>query len=145
MAGAALALGISLPVAQQVVPHGVIHDALGGAEAAAHVTTAGDGGGWSAWGTGIATTAQSTSNCPKKSAPTIRDGFPQPRYLESQNGRLSVKLRAQLGPTEIGGQTYESTTYNGEYPGPTLVVCPGDVMKVNVRNALNPADYQPRR
>ena len=112
-------------------------------QAAAHVTAAGYGGGWSSWGTGIATTAQSKSNCPKKSAPTIRDGFPQPRYLESQNGRLFVKLRAQLGPTEIGGQIYESTTYNGEYPGPTLVVCPGDVMRVNVRNALDPADYQP--
>ena len=80
----------------------MIHSALSGAEAVAHVS---------------ATTAQSKSNCPKQSAPTIRDAFPQPRYVKSRNGRLFVPLRAVLGPTEINGQIYQSTTYNGEYPG----------------------------
>ena len=103
----------------------MIHSALGGAEAAAHVS-----------GVGV-------SNCPKQSAPTIRDGFPQPRYLTSRNGRLFVPLRAVLGPTEINGQIYQSTAYNGEYPGPTMVICPGDVLRINVRNALDPANYEP--
>ena len=128
-------IGISLPVAHQVVPHGVIHSALSGAEAAAHSTPSGLGVD--------ATTAQRKSNCPKQSAPTIRDAFPQPRYVKSRNGRLFVPLRAVLGPTEINGQIYQSTTYNGEYPGPTIVACPGDVLRVNVRNALDPANYQP--
>jgi suppressor of ftsI len=83
------------------------------------------------------------SNCPKRSAPTIRDGFHQPRYLTSKNGRLFVRLRAELVPVEINGRTYRSTVYNRQFPGPTLVFCPGDVVRINVRNALDPANYEP--
>jgi suppressor of ftsI len=125
--GAAFAVAISLPVVHRVVPNGVIHDALGGAEAAAH----------------DAMSAQRSSNCPKQSAPSIVDAFPRPRYLRSKNGQLTVGLRAEMGPTEINGQTYQSTTYNGEYPGPMMVICQGDELRINVRNALDRANYYP--
>jgi suppressor of ftsI len=80
-------------------------------------------------------------NCPERSAPTIRDSFPQPSELESKDGRLFVRLRAELVPVEINGQIYRSTVYNGQYPGPTLVMCQGDVVRINVINALDPANY----
>ena len=127
VAASAFAVGLSLPVVHEAVPHNGIHDAISGAEAAARGADS--------------TSARRKSNCPKRSAPTIRDGFPQPRYLKSRNGRLLARLRAELGPTEINGQTYQSTTYNGEYPGPTLVICPGDLLRINLRNALDPANY----
>jgi FtsP/CotA-like multicopper oxidase with cupredoxin domain len=81
------------------------------------------------------------SNCPKRSAPTIRDSFPQPSELVSRDGRLFVQLRAELVPVEINGQIYRSTVYNGQYPGPTLVMCQGDLVRINVINALDPANY----
>jgi suppressor of ftsI len=130
-----LAVGISLAALQLVGPYPGIRGTLSGAEAAARGT------GEHLQGGGSARSSRSKSNCPERSAPTIQDGFPQPPYLESRNGRLFVRLRAELVPVEINGQIYRSSVYNGEYPGPTLVICPGDVLRLNLRNALVPSNY----
>jgi suppressor of ftsI len=116
--------------------------ALSGAEAAARGTGEHQGGHSARSGLrGDTRSSRGKSNCSKRSAPTIHDGFPQPRYLTSKDGKLFVRLRAELVPVEINGQIYRSTVYNGEYPGPTMVICPGDVLRINLRNALDPANY----
>jgi suppressor of ftsI len=144
----AVVVGVVLPVVHQAVPHEGIHDTIGGAVAAARASGEHDhGGGSGSSGVSVngpnGTSPRRKSNCPKPSAPTIRDGFEQPRYLKSKNGKLFVGLRAALGPTEINGQIYQSSVYNGQYPGPTLVICPGDLLRINLRNALDPANYEP--
>lgn len=60
---------------------------------------------------------------------------------KSKGGELSVTLNAATVPTQINGQTYTSTTYNGRFPGPTLVFCPGDLLRILVQNDLDPANF----
>lgn len=81
------------------------------------------------------------STCPKPSAPMLRDEFPTPQYRKSKGGRLEVRLRAARVPTEINGERYVTPSYNGKFPGPLLVVCPGDLVRINLRNALEPTDF----
>ena len=71
----------------------------------------------------------------------IHDSFPEPEYLFSQNGVLNVDLTAALQPTTINGQSVMTTSYNGQFPGPTWVACPGDQINVDVRNEMDPANY----
>jgi suppressor of ftsI len=153
----AVVVGIALPVVHQTVPHEGIHDTISGAVAAARGSDEHDHGGSGSSGLGVdgtsarrnvtsarrnVTSAGRKSNCPKPSAPTIRDGFEQPKYLKSKNGKLFVALRPALVPVEINGQIYQSSVYNHQYPGPTLVICQGDLLRINVRNALDPANYE---
>jgi FtsP/CotA-like multicopper oxidase with cupredoxin domain len=85
--------------------------------------------------------AASRSNCPKHPPPFIRDSFPQPQFRTSHNGLLSTKLVADVRRTRINGKTYVSSVYDGQFPGPTLVVCPGDTMNVTLQNHLKPGDF----
>ncbi|MEA2193501.1 MAG: hypothetical protein QOI73_3622 [Solirubrobacteraceae bacterium] len=67
----------------------------------------------------------------------IDDGFPQAPMRFSQHGRLDTRLRMQLGTATIAGEQYAGAmTYEGTFPGPTLVVCPGDHVKVRLENRL---------
>jgi suppressor of ftsI len=137
-------LGVSLPVAHDAVPHQWLHGGTSGAVAAE-----GDGGHHAGGGGGSSDTdlSDDTKNfkgkaqCPKPSAPILHDDFPEPAYRKSKKGLLSMRLRAAEVPTQINGQTYESATYNGKYPGPLLVACPGDLLRVNLRNALEPSEW----
>jgi FtsP/CotA-like multicopper oxidase with cupredoxin domain len=126
-----------------MVPHQWLHEALSGAEAAGGGHHGGGGGGGSA-DVDLDQEAKAhagKSICPKPSAQIIRDDFPTPQYRKSKKGRLTMRLRAAKVPTEINGQRYLTPSYNGKFPGPLMVVCPGDLLRVNVRNALDPADY----
>ena len=66
----------------------------------------------------------------------------EPNVLASSNGALSTTLTAKLSTTTIGGRRVKSEVYNGQFPGPTLVVDPGDTLKVLLRNRMK-ADYLP--
>lgn len=72
----------------------------------------------------------------------IHDGFPEPAMYFSRRGdlgargRLNVGLRMVTRPVRVAGAYYETQTYNGAFPGPTLVVCPGDELTVHVVNAM---------
>ena len=81
------------------------------------------------------------SNCPKDPPPFINDSFPQPEFRTSANGILSTTLTADMVPVNINGKPYLSSVYEKSYPGPTLMVCPGDTLKVAVRNNLTAADF----
>ncbi len=60
----------------------------------------------------------------------------EPDVLTSSNGSLEVTLRAAAGVT-LDGRTTQALGYNGSSPGPSLVVRPGDVLRVRLENDLS--------
>ncbi len=93
--------------------------------------------------TTVASGAGSRPNphCPKDPPPFIHDSFPQPAFRTSANGVLNTTLTAAMTNTQINGQTYTSSVYEKSYPGPTLMVCPGDTLKLALRNELSATDF----
>jgi FtsP/CotA-like multicopper oxidase with cupredoxin domain len=71
----------------------------------------------------------------------IHDDFPEPEQVQSQNGELSLTLTAQKSETTIDGKPYVSHVYNGQFPGPTMVACPGDTLNVLLQNRLVASDF----
>jgi suppressor of ftsI len=145
-AGAA-ALAIALPVAHAVVPHDGIHTALEGATAASgtHGGSHPGGGPGGKYGGGEledASKFEGRSECPRNAAPFIRDSFPEPKMRKSKNGILSIRLRAEMARAEINGERYLTPSYNAKVPGPLLVFCRRDLLRVNLRNALDADDYE---
>ena len=68
--------------------------------------------------------------------PRIKDGFREPKLLVSKDGVLETALKASYSPVEINGTKYKTMNYNGTFPGPTLVICPGDRLIVHLENDL---------
>lgn len=90
---------------------------------------------------------------------TTASSFPQPQVLRSSHGVLSLTLRAQVAtneilgpaaaPTTVGGAisaaskttvvgTITGPTYDGKLTGPTLILDPGDTLKIKLINDLPP-------
>ncbi len=86
---------------------------------------------------------------------STKSSFPQPQVLRSSNGVLSLTLRAKVTTNNIPGAATASTTtpaatgeasnsivvgtitgptYNGKLTGPTLVLRPGDTLKIKLIN-----------
>jgi FtsP/CotA-like multicopper oxidase with cupredoxin domain len=62
-------------------------------------------------------------------------------YIESEYGLLETELTVVKGPAEVGGAlVHDTLTFNGLYPGPTLVVRRGDRVRILLRNALPDSD-----
>jgi FtsP/CotA-like multicopper oxidase with cupredoxin domain len=139
-------LALAIAVAHQTVPHQGIHDALTGNDASAagtHTDHAGSGN--AGGGSGElqdAANFRSNGQCPKNAAPFINDSFPEPNLRKSKNGLLSVRLRAQMARAEINGQRYLTPSYNAQVPGPILVACPRDLLRINLRNSFDEADFE---
>jgi FtsP/CotA-like multicopper oxidase with cupredoxin domain len=60
----------------------------------------------------------------------------QPRWVESEDGVLEADLTVQFTNVVVNGQKVNLRTYNGGFPGPTLVVKPGDVLRLREVNTL---------
>src|SRR6266542_194161 len=82
-----------------------------------------------------------SSGCPKHPPPFIKDSFPEPEFRRSHNGVLTTKLTADVRNATINGQTYKTSVYNGSYPGPTLMLCPGDRLNLTLENHLKASDF----
>ncbi len=81
--------------------------------------------------------AATRSHCGGKFPTVIRDGFPEPPMRFSRDGRLDTRLRMSYATAKIDGHAYKhAQTYEGTFPGPTLVVCPGDRLRVKLVNRL---------
>src|SRR5690606_34916016 len=61
--------------------------------------------------------------------------FPDVRRAE--NGVLETTLRMAYGPTDVDGERAIAMTYDGSYPGPTLVARPGDTIRIRLINDLD--------
>jgi suppressor of ftsI len=147
LAGTVLAAAIALPLAHEVIPHQGFHDALGGAAEAAG--EGGHGAGHSGSGSGAggdasgdASKFKGRAECPKNPAPFINDSFPEPNIRRSRDGVLDVTLRASTSPAEIDGETYLTPNYNGQVPGPTLVFCRRDLLRIHLINDLEADDFE---
>jgi suppressor of ftsI len=81
--------------------------------------------------------AKRKTACAKHFPTVIRDGFPEPPMLFSRNGNLNVNLVASVSPVTIAGHRQVTMNYNGYWPGPTLVFCPGDNVVVHFVNKLS--------
>jgi len=63
--------------------------------------------------------------------------FVEPHQISSHNGVLKTKFVAQLGDAVVAGKlVHGAITYNGQFPGPTLRVHPGDTIKMTFVNKL---------
>jgi len=82
--------------------------------------------------------------CISDPPPRIGDGFREPKVLVSKDGVLETTLKASYGPVDIDGAKYKTMNYNGDFPGPTLVLCPGDRLVIHLENDLGatPAAWQ---
>ena len=61
-----------------------------------------------------------------------------PNAVSSVNGVLNYTLTAGMSTFDLGGRTVRSEVYNGQFPGTTLVVNPGDTMNILLRNRMKP-------
>ncbi len=66
----------------------------------------------------------------------IQDGFPEPPMLFSRNGVLSTTLTASTATATINHTVDQLFEFNGIMPGPTLVLCPGDLAEVNLNSKM---------
>ena len=80
--------------------------------------------------------ASERTGCHRNAPPIIRDGFPTPQLRYSRNGKLTTSMRAAIGPTRINGKRVTAWTYDHQFPGPMLMICAGDRLKVHFKNAL---------
>ena len=82
------------------------------------------------------TTARANPYCDKHFSGWIKDGFPEPPMLISHDGVLSTTLTATPYTIHVDDHSYQGMEYDGSTPGPTLVICRGDVVHVNLVNKL---------
>ncbi len=84
-----------------------------------------------------ASARERASLCPRTPIEKVRDGFREPRELRSRDGVLSVTLRARPARAFISRPGIRSDLYDGQYPAPTLRVCPGDTLRIKLVNDLS--------
>ena len=90
------------------------------------------------------------SGCTDEGGDTTRNGFPQPQVRQSSGRKLHTTLTAQITTNMLQdattGQTsvIQGPTYEGTFPGPTLLVQPGDTLNIDLVNNLpaNPHSHR---
>lgn len=96
---------------------------------------AGAGGAVALAGAGYGLAQLSNNGWPFTS--DISDGIVgEPKVLRSRNGLLEVELVAAPALVEIDGIKVKAITYNSSLPGPTMVVNPGDTIRVKFVNQI---------
>ncbi len=63
--------------------------------------------------------------------------FSEPRELRSSGGELAARLTVGEGPVDVGGTSLVAKSYDGSFPGPTMVVSPGDSIRLDLVNTLD--------
>jgi len=86
--------------------------------------------------------AKTTPDCKPCEGYATDQPLQTPNAVSSVNGVLDYTLTAGMSTFDLGGRTVRSQVYNGQFPGTTMVVNPGDTMNVLLRNRMK-ADYLP--
>jgi suppressor of ftsI len=63
--------------------------------------------------------------------------FADPPVRQSENGVLESTLTASFGPAIVAGREVTTLCYEGSLPGPTLLMRPGDTLKLRVTNEFD--------
>lgn len=71
-----------------------------------------------------------------------RPDLVDPPVIESKDGVLEAELTIEPAEITVGGKTFTSNVYNGQYIPPVLVVRRGDEVRLDLRNRMGPADTQ---
>ena len=77
------------------------------------------------------------SQCQRNHVVGIEASRNSQQVYRSQNGELNVDLEASHHLVQIGNQTLNLMTYNGQLPGPRLEAYPGDQVRIQFRNLLS--------
>ena len=85
-------------------------------------------------GSGVVGSSLFVPNLFKSSAYALGKELIQPSVVKSVNGVLNLTLTAAPKMVSYEGKTRWALTYNGSLPGPTLMVKPGDTLKINLVN-----------
>lgn len=109
-----------------------------------HAMMGGGGmGGGGMGGGGMGGGGSSIVDPPPGSAFTDPMVMPLTKTLEQVNGIsrnvYTANLQALVAPININGTTANLMTYNGCYPGPTISLPKGDILRVNFSNNLPPS------
>jgi FtsP/CotA-like multicopper oxidase with cupredoxin domain len=75
---------------------------------------------------------------PDKPAPAMDQPLVEPEVRRSVNGTLSTTLRVGYAYRQIGGVRLYVRSYEGDSPGPTLRMKPGDTLRIKLINDLPP-------
>jgi suppressor of ftsI len=81
-----------------------------------------------------AAAARVNPNCDAHFPNMIHDGFPEPPMKFSHDGVLNTTLTAGTDTIHDAGHTWQGLEYDGTSPGPTWVICRGDVLNVKLIN-----------
>ncbi len=68
--------------------------------------------------------------------PVVGSEFFEPEVLRSEGGELQVRLEAAMGTHEVAGRQARTMGFNGGVPGPTLMLRPGDTLRLELVNGL---------
>jgi suppressor of ftsI len=85
---------------------------------------------------GSTSKARANPYCDPHFSGWIKDGFPEPPTIASHDGVLNTTLTATTYTIHVNHHTYQGMEYDGSTPGPTLLICRGDVVHVNLVNKL---------
>lgn len=68
----------------------------------------------------------------------VADGdLPEPPVIASAGGILTASIACGTTPVQVGGRTaLQACTYGGSFPGPTLLVRPGDMIDLTFANRI---------
>lgn len=69
--------------------------------------------------------------------PVAGQPLAEPPRISSSGGLLETSMTMAPSPTMFAGQSVMSTVINGSFPGPTIVLSPGDTWKNRVTNKLD--------
>lgn len=84
----------------------------------------------------ILTPSSSTALRPRPIGSLDGDLF-EPEIIRSVGGRLAVGITCATRPVTLAGRrVHKAVTYNGTFPGPTLVVRPGDMIDIRFTNKI---------
>ncbi len=72
---------------------------------------------------------------PASDIPALSDPLREPEVLRSSDGLLQVRLEVTTGITPLAGGTADLLRYNGQVPGPTLRLQPGDHLVVDLTDS----------
>ena len=70
--------------------------------------------------------AKTTPECKPCEGYATGQPLRSPNAVSSVDGVLDYTLTAGMSTFDLGGRTVRSEVYNGQFPGTTLVVNPGD-------------------
>ena len=73
------------------------------------------------------------------SAEAVPHSLIEPKRIRSSQGILNLTLKAEETMVFFNGSKRWALTYNGEFPAPTLVVKPGDTLKIKLLNSISMA------